>query len=49
MGWPQWIVLIFLAVNFLGAFIEGDARDAAPRMLGSALMALLLNAGGFWA
>lgn len=53
MTWCQWIVAIYLALNFVAAFaLDGQSRD--PMWSGSSIMSsvffwlFVLYAGGFW-
>lgn len=52
MGWAQWIIATLLVVQVVsGLALHGRPRephDFSNAILGAALMALLLHAGGFW-
>lgn len=48
MSWPQYVMAGLLAVNFISSFWEKNPAMASAKMLGAAVVALILNEGGFW-
>lgn len=52
MGWPQWVTAVLLVLQVLGGWVlHGKAREPfsfSGAVLSAAIMALLLQAGGFW-
>lgn len=52
MYWPQWVLVLLLLAQAIAGFVM-DGRPRSPwsfsdSVLGAAVLALLLHAGGFW-